>query len=200
MKRELKNQKIESFENIESSETVREEETSDVLSKAEDELISFVNIQLKKMDNKLLFDGVSSPSLELLNQALVNHPHIFLALTSLYETYRWETKVAQSKYDAFYAEKFNEVRDEVNTRDIAASKWYSKDEIGYILKTRYSKELLELEAELMSADHKRSFIQRLLDGWSSYQYVLVQLSKNSIAELSSTIAGKYDGEKRDDED
>lgn len=199
MKRELKSQKIENTEIHESAEEEIKEQSQDIMSKAEDELISFVNTQLEKMDNKLLFDGESSPSLELLNQALINHPHIFLALTSLYETYRWEAKVAQNRYDSFYAEKFNEIRDEVNTRDIAASKWYSKDEIGYMLKTRYPKQLLELEAELMSADHKRSFIQRLLDGWSSYQYVLVQLSKNSIAELNSTVVGRYDGEKQEED-
>ena len=180
-------------------ENVSNEGNEDYLSKAEEELLDFVNIQLKKMDKHLLFDGCSSPSMDLLNQALIEHPHIFLALTSLYETYRWQAKVAESNYNQYFAEKFNEIRDEVNRRDIAASKWYSKDEITYLLKSRYSDELRRLEAELFTADHKRSFLQRLIDGWGSYQYILVQLSKNSIAELGSTMAGRYDGTKDSDE-
>lgn len=166
----------------------------DVMSKAEQELIDFVSKQLKKMDNKLLFEGNSSPTIMELDLALVQHPHIFLALTSLYQQSRWDLQVAQEKYDDFIAQKFNEIREEVNTRDITASKWCSKEELNYILRSRFTKEIRELKAEVMIAENKRSFLQRLLDGWNTYGFTLNQLSKNSIAELSSNKMAKYDGE------
>lgn len=164
---------------------------NDSMNNAEDEFINFVSKHLQKMDKKLLFDGEHAPSLAVLNNCLSDHSHVMLALTGLYEQNRWDKTQAQDDFDTWYAEKFIEVRTEVNKDDLAKSKWYTKEEIDYMIKVKYKKEYKAMKDAVNLAESKRSFLQRLVDGWNSYQFILTQLSRNSIAEYSSEGRAGY---------
>ena len=163
----------------------------EAMSASEEEFIKFVEEQISKMDRKLLFWGESSPPIAVLNKALMDHGHVLLALTSLYEEARWKVEALKEKWGDWYSHKFIEIRTEVNTNDIARNKWYTKDEIECMMRVKYKDEYNSLRAEMQLAEHERSTLQRLIDGWSSYQYVLTQLSKNSIAEIDSAKREGY---------
>mgnify|MGYP003587976799 FL=1 len=166
-------------------------EIGDAMSCAEDELIKFVEVQIQKMDSHLLFDGESSPALPVLDRAIMQHQHVMLALTSLYEQARWDLEAAKAAYNEWHAFKFIEVRTEVNDPKLAKAKWYTKEKIDYFITTKYAKEQAALLSTISLADSKRSLIQHLIDGWSSYQFQLTQLSKNGIAEKNSSDVSGY---------
>lgn len=174
---------------------VKTEKTSaeDVMSFYEDELIKFVSEQVTKMDQKLLFDGQSSPPLQLIDRAIMQHEHVMLALTALYEQSRWALNMAKEVYDEWYAKKFLEIRMEVNKKDEARAKWFKDTEIDYMVTCKYTKERAEMKAKMQLADAKVSLFRRLIDSWNSYAFQLGQLSRNGIAEKnSSDMTDKYE--------
>lgn len=167
--------------------------TSDAMSEAETQFIEFVSKQVTKMDQKLLFDGNSSPPLQLIDRALMQHEHVMLALTALYEQARWKWNAAKEAYNEWEAVKFLEVRHEVNKKDEAVAKWYKKEEIDRMVIVKYRKEYAALKAQLQLAESKVSLFRRLIDSWNSYAFQLGQLSRNGIAEKnSSDMTNKYE--------
>ena len=164
---------------------------SEAMSESEDAFLKFVAKQIEAMDKKLAFHGEEAPMLGELNKALGMHSHTMLALTALYEQARWDVSAAKEAYDEWYADKFIRVRTEVNTNDVAKSKWYTKEEIDYMIRVKYKEEMASLRAQCQLAESKRSLLQRLVDGWNTYQFILTQLSKNSIAEHYSVSKEQY---------
>ena len=71
----------------------------EAMSATEEQFLAFVNAQIEKMDKKLLFWGESSPPLAVLNKALMDHSHVLLALTSLYENARIQVSKAKEEYE-----------------------------------------------------------------------------------------------------
>lgn len=167
-------------------------ETVDAMTREEDKFIKFVETQIEKMENHLLFDGQAIPTLSELSSAICQHAHIMLALTSLYETARWDLNAAKENYDLWYASHYMEIRNEVNREDLAKAKWYSSSEIEMMVKSKYRKEIKELKAAILAADSKKSTLQHLIDGWNNYSFQLQQLSKNAIAEFSSVQKESYE--------
>ena len=145
---------------------------SGVMNFYEDQLIKFVSEQVTKMDQKLLFDGESSPPLPLIDKAIMQHEHVTMALTALYEQARWAWNTAKESYAEWHAIKFLEVRMEVNKKEDARAKWFKDTEI---------------------ADAKVSLFRRLIESWNQYAFQLGQLSRNGIAEKnSSDMTDKYE--------
>lgn len=166
---------------------------TNAMSDAETAFIEFVSKQVTKMDQKLLFDGNSSPSLQLIDRALMQHEHVMLALTALYEQARWKWNSAKEAYNEWEAVKFLEVRNEVNKKDEAVAKWYKKEEIDRMVIVKYRKEHAALKAQLQLAESKVSLFRRLIESWNSYAFQLGQLSRNGIAEKnSSDLTDKYE--------
>ena len=81
-------------------------DTTDAMTVAETAFIEFVSKQVTKMDQKLLFDGNSSPPLQLIDKALMQHEHVMLALTALYEQSRWKLNAAKEAYKYWEAVKY----------------------------------------------------------------------------------------------
>lgn len=158
---------------------------SEAMSIYEDLFIRFVQEQVVKMDEKLLFDGTTSPPLQLIDRAIMQHEHVMLALTAMYEQARWDLKAAKAHFEEWYAEAFLKVRNEVNKTELSASKWYTKDEIDYMVTCKHKAERAELKAQIELADGKVSLFRRLIDSWNSYAFQLGQLSRNGIAEKNS---------------
>lgn len=154
---------------------------------AEEELISFVNEKLKLMEDKLLFHGDRCPSLYELNLAMASYESVLLSLTALYQTIRWEVTKTREAFDEWFALQFITIRDEVNPKNSPASKYYSSKEIEYMVVANNKSEHAKFKAALSLAEHKKSMISRMIDGWKSYQFILQQLSKNSIAEMEASL-------------
>jgi len=162
-----------------------ESEIKKEFTSSQEKLLSFVNEQVEDMKSKALFKG-TDPSLEQLNEALTSFEPVLLGLTSLYEVIRWDKNQAQEAFDEFFAEKFIEIRDRVNLKNGPASKYYSSKEIEYMVQNQYKKEIATLKADINLTDGKLSTVNRLINGWSSYQFCITQISKNQIAELDAT--------------
>ena len=171
---------------------VENTEASKAMSSAESDLIKYVEAQITKMDQKLLFDGSSTPSLARINRALMEHEHVLLALTALYEQNRWTLDAAKKAYNEWHASAFLTVRKEVNDPALSASKWYTKDEIEYMVTCKYKKEQAQLQAAIALEDSKHSLLRRLIDQWNTYHFTLTQLSKNGIAEHNTSDGTSYE--------
>lgn len=168
-------------------------DTADAMSVAETAFIEFVSKQVTKMDQKLLFDGNSSPPLQLIDKALMQHEHVMLALTALYEQSRWKLNAAKEAYKEWEAVKYLEVRMEVNKKEDTVAKWYKKEEIDRMVIVKYRKDHARIMAQIALADSKCSLFRRLIDSWNQYAFQLGQLSRNAIAEKnSSDLTDKYE--------
>lgn len=168
-------------------------DAADAMSVAEMAFIEFVSKQVTKMDQKLLFDGNSSPPLQLIDKALMQHEHVMLALTALYEQSRWKLNAAKEAYKEWEAVKYLEVRMEVNKKEDTVAKWYKKEEIDRMVIVKYRKDHARMMAQIALADSKCSLFRRLIDSWNQYAFQLGQLSRNAIAEKnSSDLTDKYE--------
>jgi hypothetical protein len=166
---------------------------SGVMNFYEDQLIKFVSEQVTKMDQKLLFDGNSSPPLPLIDKAIMQHEHVTMALTALYEQARCAWNTAKEAYAEWHAIKFLEIRMEVNKKEDARAKWFKDTEIEYMIIAKYTKEVADFKARIQLADAKVSLFRRLIDSWNQYAFQLGQLSRNGIAEKnSSDMTDKYE--------
>ena len=168
-------------------------DTADAMSVAETAFIEFVSKQVTKMDQKLLFDGNSSPPLQLIDKALMQHEHVMLAITALYEQSRWKLNAAKEAYKEWEAVKYIEVSMEVNKKEDTVAKWYKKEEIDRMVIVKYRKDHARMMAQIALADSKCSLFRRLIDSWNQYAFQLGQLSRNAIAEKnSSDLTDKYE--------
>ena len=166
-----------SFNNSEENSGIKSS-----MSDAQVKLIKFVETQINKMNEHLLFNG-QQPNISQLNQALSEYEGILFGLTSLYEMVRWDAVEANDIYDDWIARKSIMIRDQVNPANVAASKWYSAKEIEWLVISRYGDERAKLLANKRLAEHEKSTVERLIDGWKSYGFILNQLSANARAEL-----------------
>ena len=184
--------KVEHSEpNVESTNTSAEYH-SEIENKAEEaskKLLEYVNEQITRMDNKLLFNGDRDPSKYELDMALSQYEQTLFGLIALYETAKFEEEVAEAKYDEWYAEKYMEVRNTYNTKDVKNASWLSAKEIDATVLTKYKFMAADLKADIISKSRERSTIERLLEGWKSYLWVLNSLCKNAQAEMMANLKG-----------
>lgn len=176
---------------VESTNTSAEYH-SEIENKAEEaskKLLEYVNEQITRMDNKLLFNGDRDPSKYELDMALSQYEQTLFGLIALYETAKFEEEVAKAKYDEWYAEKYMEVRNTYNTKDVKNASWLSAKEIDATVLTKYKLMAADLKADIISKSRERSTIERLLEGWKSYLWVLNSLCKNAQAEMMANLKG-----------
>ena len=93
---------------------------------------------------------------------------------------------ANDIYDDWIARKSIMIRDQVNPANVAASKWYSAKEIEWLVISRFGDERAKLLANKRLAEHEKSTVERLVEGWKSYGFILNQLSANARAELQGS--------------
>lgn len=156
--------------------------------KAGNSLIAFVEREIFRMNKKLLFDGKSSPSMYELDMALSTYEQTLFGLIALYEQAKFDAEMAKEKWTEFYNAKYMEVRNTYNTKDAQKAQWLSAKELEATVYSIYKKEVAELRANIMEMEGKRSTMQRLLSGWESYQFILGQLSRNSIASINASMS------------
>lgn len=176
---EEKNQSLKA-----ENQSVFKSSISESMDKAQLQLIPFVERQIELMNNKLLFRG-ATPTFDELAEKLTKYEETLLGLTSLYEMKKWDVEALKEEYDEWFATRFTEIRDLLNPREAAASKFYSAKEIEYIVYTKYKDERAELFAKKSLAERELSTIQRLIESWKQYAFILSNLSANARAEVQA---------------
>lgn len=155
-------------------------------TKAGEELLAFVDKQIQRMNNKVSFNGGGNITLYELDIALSTYEPTLFALIALYEQAKADAEIAKAKYDEWYYDKYMEIRNTYNTKDVKNAQWLSAKEIEATLFKVYRKEAAELKAEIIKTDGQRSTVERLLRSWENYQYVLTTMSKNVTAQMGGS--------------
>lgn len=153
---------------------------------AEAKLTSFVAEQIERMRSYVQFQAGKEPSFFEINQALLTYQDTNLGLLALHNTSKMENTRAKERFEDWYASRFIEIRDRVNPRNLSAQKWYGTREIELMVRKEFPEEFHQYNWDVILTEQQLAFMRRLLESWSSYQYVLTQLSKNLISELSGT--------------
>ena len=151
-------------------------------TKAGEELLAYVDKQIQRMNSKVSFNSGNITLYEL-DVALSTYEPTLFALTALYEQARFDAEVAKEKYNEWYYDKYMEIRNTYNTKDVKTAQWLSSKEIDATLFKIYRKEAAKLKAETIKAEGQRSTVERLLKGWENYAFILGQLSKNVNAQM-----------------
>lgn len=154
--------------------------------KAGDELIAYVEKHIAMMNNKLLFNGNREPSLYELDMALSTYEQTLFSVTALYEQAKFDADIAKAKYDEWYNNKYMEIRNKYNTKDVKNAQWLSSKEIDATLFTVYKSEAAALRSNIILCEGKRSTAERLCKAWEQYLWVLNTLSKNSQAQYNAS--------------
>ena len=168
---------------VESSSHPYQSDLLDATEKAGEELLAFVDEQIQRMSKKVKFSGSGNITLYEMDVALSTYEPTLFALTALYEQARFDAEVAKERYDEWYYDKYMEIRNTYNTKDVKNAQWLSAKEIEATLFKTYRKEAAALKAEKIKADGQKSTIERLLKGWENYAFILGQLSKNINAQM-----------------
>jgi hypothetical protein len=151
---------------------------------AEQRLTSFVEAEIAKMRSAIHLGSGHEPTFYEVNEALCSYQDTNLAILALYNTTKVENVKAKETFDDWFAGRYIEIRDRVNPRNLSAQKWYSQKEIEMMVRHEYVDEFNKYNWDLVVTEQQLSFLRRMLESWSSHQYVLTQLSKNLIAEMN----------------
>ena len=169
-------------------EFVEDESIVDIATKrANEELLAFVDKQIQRLNNKVsLLSNGGNITLNEVEIALATYEPTLFALIAIYEQAKAEAAIAKAKYEEFYSEKYMEVRNQYNTKDVKNAQWLSAKEIESTAYVLYKKEFADLKAEIIKTDGQRSTVERLLRSWENYQFILTTISKNIIAQMSGS--------------
>lgn len=169
-------------------EFIDEEGVVDIATKrANEELLAFVDKQIQRLNNKVsLLSNGGNITLNEVEIALATYEPTLFALIAIYEQAKADAAIAKAKYEEFYSEKYMEVRNQYNTKDVKNAQWLSAKEIESTAYVLYKKEFADLKAEIIKTDGQRSTVERLLRSWENYQFILTTISKNIIAQMSGS--------------
>lgn len=175
--------------NLEKKETTS---TTDIITgntnnlsyeESSEKLNEFVAKNIEVMRSYLISN--SNPSISQLNKALVDYMPVLYSLQTLYNKVKFNKLKADEELDIFEAEAYMNVRNEYNNKDTDKKLFLSTKEIEAAYKVKYKNKLTSLRAKVDLAESRRSFVERLLKAWENYQFILSNLSKNLVAELSA---------------
>lgn len=150
---------------------------------ANEKLITFVTKNIEKW--KMHLHTVEYSNMDSINKALIDHPNVAFSLNVLYQRVRFDAERAQHEYDNFNAQAYMQMKEKYNN-DKNKKEWYSVKELEYQARNTYKSTYDKLAAKRAAAEGRKSFVQRVLDQWASYQFVLQQISKNLIAEAQAS--------------
>jgi len=151
---------------------------------AEQQLTAFVNTEIARLREAIHLGSGHEPTFYEVNEALCSYQDTNLALLALHNTAKVENVKAKEAFDDWFAGRYIEIRDRVNPRNLSAQKWYSQKEIEMMVRHEYADEYNKYNWDLIATEQQLAFLRRMLESWSSHQYVLTQLSKNLIAEMN----------------
>jgi hypothetical protein len=112
---------------------------------------------------------------------------VWFGLVALYENSRVELLIAKEEFEQWWAEAFMTVKKRENTMANKRNTWLSATELENTVRAENRTTIHDLKAKIIEKEAETHFMQKLMDGWSNYQFILSQLSKNSIAEINGSI-------------
>ena len=146
--------------------------------------IKFVQTQIEKLQQYTQLGTKKEITFNELNSFLLSYNTIFLSLVGIYNIAKIEYLKEQEDFDNWFSEKFIIIRNRENPKELSATKWASQKEIEYMVRQEYKSEYVPRKSKLLLMERKASFFRRLIDIWTSQQYILSTLSKNLQTELS----------------
>lgn len=151
----------------------------------EKEFLTFVQGQIDEIKKYTqIYDSQGLITLDVLNKSLSRWADINATLLGIYSLAKLDYRKYQEEFDQWFAEKYLAVRAVENPKTLSAQKWAGQKEIEMIVKTQFKEEYLKRKKILLLHERRTSFLKRMLDLWSSQQFVLSTLSRNLQAEVS----------------
>lgn len=155
--------------------------------KADERLLEFAEQQIEKMKRAAKLNGVDGqPGFYELNQAMMEHQTVSQGLIALNVMAKIEAAKAKDAFDEWFADKYVEVRNELNPRSVSSTKWYSTKEIEMEVRVKYREDYKRLYDEMTFTEQKVAMIRRIMESWQSQQFTLARLSRNVEAEIRGT--------------
>lgn len=141
----------------------------------------FVDSNIKYMQQYLTKEV--SPDREQLQEAYFNYMPIYFTLQKLYARCRSDIKVASNKKQLFEDQAFIATYNEFGGLDQKKnSSTISDKKIEALYRYKYRNHLSALQAAVDLAEGRRSCIERLLNTWDKYGYVLSNLTQMNKTE------------------
>lgn len=161
-----------------STESISEDIFDSYVKKSsEEELLEFVEEQIKKMQAYSNL-GNGMPSFYELNEALLNYTNIQCSLISLDVMAKQEEHKVSEEFGDWLSEKYLEARQILNPTSLSAQKWASSKELEMWVRVTYKETYKQYNDKKTAAEMKVAFIRRLLDAWDKQSLVLNRLCKN----------------------
>lgn len=140
---------------------------------------SFVETKLDQMHKYAsTVKDVNNITFYELNEALANHYDVHTSLVGLYNTADVEREVIEMDFQAWFDEKYMDMRKKMNPTSVSAQKWSSAKEIEAAVRVEYKDEYKQRYLKVVAARRQTKFIQRLLEGWEGFKFSLQTMSKN----------------------
>lgn len=159
---------------------------------AESRLLEFAERQIEKMSKHAKLGNTEGEvGFYELQKALADYQQVSLGLISLQAIAKIEFAKAKEAWEDWYAEKYIELRDEMNPRSLTSTKWYGAKEIEMQVRVKYKTQYKKLSNEVTMAETKLSLLRRMMDSWSTHNYTLSNLSKNAQAEVMGSQVESY---------
>jgi len=146
--------------------------------------IEFVSEQLEifqKKTNLLSSNHEITPM--LLNKNLAEYSNVGIALNAEYTRAEGALEDFKRTYNAWWDERFINMRHELNPISLAATKWASKGEIEAETRVKYKDEFYDWDTRLKDYEMKVNFLSRLRGQWEKHVQVIICLSQNARQEM-----------------
>lgn len=151
-----------------------------------EEYVEFVNEHVQKYHEYTdIVHEAPEITPEIINTALINYGKVYDMLIAEYYRKKADHKDVEMGYQEWWDDKFCRVRRELNSYDIAGTKWLSKQEIESEVRVQYRDEYKIWQSKLFKAEQEMNFLARKLEQWKKLDNVLVNISLNMRSELKS---------------
>lgn len=197
----------------ESENTIKEEENIEVLLKSVDPIAleeayknfdsiqskieQFVDFNIAKMKEYTIKEV--SPDKVTLTKAFIDWMPIHQTLEKMYSRCRSDLKAAERKLQLFEDQAYVATCNANGGFSTDKKNALSDKKVEALYRYKYRDHLSVLYSEVDLADSRRSFIERELKGWESYNYILGHLramytsETKAFGDLERTGMNTYDG-------
>lgn len=173
------------------------DDVGEVYSEAEAKLLAKVSEVIDLMSKHMLPPEEILLNLTDINNVLLWYEDVAIKLGKITSRMQMNVSSAKDRFTVWKARKISEKTAEVNGRSTEAKKlWYSPTQIEDMVISENETAWSRLRADIARAEAEWAFVNRMTDTWAGYQFVINQLSKNTIHEGEagkvSAVARTYD--------
>lgn len=114
---------------------------------------------------------------------LANRFQVTMTLQMEYQRMKADYKSEKMKFDIWWADKYAEMRKELNPDSKPGSKWLSKSDIESEAIRQNKQEYINHRSSLEDIENQKEFLRSLIDAWGSIQFDITHLLKILDQEL-----------------